>query len=47
MDEVDHERGAVVVVRLDLWTGVNVSTDEERALDGYFSEWLLSSPDIR
>ena len=45
--EVDHGRGAVVVVRPDLWIGTSVGLDQGRLLDGYFDEWLLPAPDAR
>ena len=41
--EIDHRKGAVVVVRPDLWTGTSVFLDEGVMLDGYFSEFLVPS----
>lgn len=38
---VDHARGAVAVVRPDLWTGVTVHPEEGAALDAYFGGFLL------
>ena len=45
--EIDHSRGAVVVVRPDLWTGTSVFLDDVAMLDGYFSEWLLPCSDAK
>ena len=39
--EVDHGRGAVVVVRPDLWVGMSVGLGEGGRLGGYFGEWLV------
>lgn len=39
--EVDHGKGAVVVVRPDLWVGMNVVLGEGGRLGGYFGEWLV------
>ncbi|MCJ1246861.1 hypothetical protein MMC30_004070 [Trapelia coarctata] len=40
--EVDHARGALVVVRPDLWVGQTAFLDEsEVVLEKYFSAWLL------
>lgn len=40
--EVNHARGAVVVVRPDLWVGESAFLDEaEEVLEKYFGEWLL------
>ena len=43
--EVDHGRGAVVVVRPDLWVGVSVFLNRGDLLDSYFGKWLV--PDSR
>lgn len=42
--EVDHARGAIVVVRPDLWVGTSVFLDEGAMLGGYFGEWLVPVP---
>ena len=39
--EVDHAKGAVVVVRPDLWVGTSVLLSDGSSLNGYFSEWLV------
>ena len=39
--EVDHAKGAVVVVRPDLWVGTSVPLSDGSSLNGYFSEWLV------
>ena len=39
--EVDHGKGAVVVVRPDLWVGTSVFLNDGNLLNGYFSEWLV------
>ena len=40
--EVDHRKGAVVVVRPDLWVGTSVFLDEAgERLRAYFGEWLI------
>ena len=39
--EVDHGRGAVVVVRPDLWIGESFFLDECDGLQDYFGKWLL------
>lgn len=40
--EVDHARGAIVVVRPDLWVGESAFLDESKeVLDKYFGGWLL------
>lgn len=38
---VDHARGAVVVVRPDLWVGVSVGLGEVEELGEYFGGWLV------
>lgn len=38
--EIDHAKGAVVVVRPDLWVGTSVFLDEVKKLDDYFGGWL-------
>ncbi|KAI9661313.1 MAG: hypothetical protein M1821_009640 [Bathelium mastoideum] len=39
----NHERGAVVVVRPDLWVGNSCFLDDFAGLDGYFASFLLPS----
>lgn len=39
--EVDQAKGAIVVVRPDLWIGTSVFLDEAEELTKYFGEWLL------
>ncbi|KAL8694803.1 MAG: hypothetical protein Q9224_003502 [Gallowayella concinna] len=41
MYEIDHGKGAVVVVRPDLWVGFSAFLDEVERVDGYFGSWLL------
>ena len=38
---VNHAKGAAVVIRPDLWTGISVFPDEGHALDQYFGRFLL------
>ncbi|KAL9039243.1 MAG: hypothetical protein Q9180_002643 [Flavoplaca navasiana] len=42
--EVSHARGAVVVVRPDLWIGTSCFLDDVDSLEKYFGEWLLPVP---
>ena len=42
--EVDHAKGAIVVVRPDLWIGTNVFLGDVDRLNGYFEEWLVPVP---
>lgn len=39
--EVSHARGAIVVVRPDLWIGTSCFLDDVQLLEKYFGEWLL------
>ncbi|OBZ65833.1 Phenol 2-monooxygenase [Grifola frondosa] len=39
---VDHTRGAVVVVRPDLWTGISVGPEDSKMLDEYFGRFLTA-----
>ena len=39
--EVSHARGAIVVIRPDLWVGTSVYLDEVEQLDVYFGSWLV------
>ncbi|THH15949.1 hypothetical protein EW146_g4605 [Bondarzewia mesenterica] len=43
---VDHEQGAVVVVRPDTWVGTAVTVDEVSSLESYFSAFLFSPSTI-
>lgn len=38
---VDHAKGALVVIRPDLWTGITVHPEEGPALDEYFGRFLI------
>lgn len=38
---VDHAKGAVAIVRPDLWTGISVTLNEVDVLDDYFGNFLL------
>ncbi|KAL8753535.1 MAG: hypothetical protein Q9184_005393 [Pyrenodesmia sp. 2 TL-2023] len=39
--EVSHARGAIVVVRPDLWIGTSCFVDDVQSLAEYFGRWLL------
>lgn len=39
--EVDQAKGAILVVRPDLWIGTSVFLDEAEELGNYFGEWLV------
>lgn len=39
--EVNHAKGATVVIRPDLWVGTSVFLDEFERLGDYFGSWLL------
>lgn len=39
--EVDQARGAIVVVRPDLWIGTSVYLEEAEELGDYFREWMV------
>lgn len=43
--EVDQAKGAILVVRPDLWIGTSVYLDDAEELGNYFGEWLV--PQIR
>ncbi len=38
---IDHSKGAVVVVRPDLWVGMSACPNQPTELDGYFRQFLL------
>ena len=38
---IDHSKGAVVVVRPDLWVGMSAYPNQPTELDGYFRQFLL------
>ena len=39
--EVNHTKGAIVVVRPDLWVGTSVFLKDAEALGDYFEQWLV------
>lgn len=45
---IDHSKGAVVVVRPDLWVGMSAYPNQATELDGYFCQFLLPvKPDAK
>lgn len=41
---VNHARGAVVIVRPDLWVGTSAFPEETERIKGYFDSFLVSAP---